>query len=143
MINKNTYFKVLGGFVGTVDWMGDDSAIAQAARVSYGKGTKKTSDDRKLIRYLISHEHLSPIEMCVAKFHLRLPIFTARQLAKHRFVSANEISGRYSELPTDFYEPKLDRYKLQSETNKQGSSDKTIPEEELNTFYLNKNIIVF
>jgi thymidylate synthase (FAD) len=134
-MNKNTYFKVLDkGFVGIVDWMGNDEAIVDSARVSYGKNTIKKSGTKELIRYLMRCEHTSPFEQVELKYHLRLPIFVMRQLVRHRCVNLNEVSGRYSELPTDFYEPKLERYKFQSETNKQGSSDKAIPKEKIHEF---------
>lgn len=109
------------GFVRLVDKMGDDEAVVQAARVSYGEGTKKVSDDRGLIRYLMRNWHSSPTEMCELKFHLRLPIFVARQLIRHRTASLNEISGRYSILPEDCYIPDLDRIGEQSTDNKQGT----------------------
>src|SRR3954464_13327340 len=86
------------GFVRLVDYMGDDAAIVQAARVSYGAGTKKRSEDSALIRYLLRHQHTSPFEMVETKFHIKAPIFVARQWVRHRTASANEISGRYSIL---------------------------------------------
>ena len=118
--DKN-YVPVLDhGFVGLVDHMGDDSAIAQAARVSYGKGTKSVQTDRGLIRYLMRHEHTTPFEMCEVKFHLKLPIFVMRQLVRHRTASLNEYSARYSEITDEFYLPNLENLKPQSTTNKQG-----------------------
>jgi thymidylate synthase (FAD) len=118
--DKN-YIPVLDhGFVGLVDHMGDDSAIAQAARVSYGKGTKSVQTDRGLIRYLMRHEHTTPFEMCEVKFHLKLPIFVMRQLVRHRTASLNEYSARYSEITDEFYLPHPENLKPQSTTNKQG-----------------------
>jgi len=118
--DKN-YVPVLDhGFVGLVDHMGDDSAIAQAARVSYGKGTKSVQTDRGLIRYLMRHEHTTPFEMCEVKFHLKLPIFVMRQLVRHRTASLNEYSARYSEITDEFYLPNPENLKPQSTTNKQG-----------------------
>jgi thymidylate synthase (FAD) len=110
------------GFVKLVDHMGDDHAIAQAARVSTQKHDKeKAKNDRSLIRYLMKHRHTSPFEMVEFKFHTRHPIFVARQWIRHRTASVNEVSGRYSELPTDYYIPKSDRLSYQSKMNKQGS----------------------
>lgn len=117
------------GFVRLVDMMprvvptGEtaDSAVVQAARVSYGQGTKKSSEDRALIRYLLRHDHGTPIEMIQWKFHVKLPIFVARQWIRHRISSYNEMSARYSEMPEQFYLPPAERVKVQSSTNKQGS----------------------
>lgn len=100
------------GFVRVVDYMGDDSAIVQAARVSYGKGTRQVSEDRGLIRYLMRHRHSTPFEMCEIKFHVKLPIFVARQWIRHRTANVNEYSARYSILDREFYVP--DREYLQS-----------------------------
>ena len=108
------------GFVRLVEVMGTDDAIVQAARVSYGEGTKSVSNDRALIRYLIRHRHTSPIEMCEVKFHIKLPIFVMRQLVRHRTASINEYSGRYSIMSDDFYIPEFEYLKPQSQTNKQG-----------------------
>ena len=108
------------GFVGLVDFMGSDSAITQAARVSYGKGTKKISDDRNLIRYLMRHRHTTPFEMCEVKFHIRLPIFIMRQWIRHRTASVNEYSARYSIMDDEFYIPEPDYLQFQSRDNKQG-----------------------
>ncbi len=110
------------GFVGLVDHMGDDAAICQAARVSYGAGTKSVSDDRGLIRYLLRHHHTSPLEMCEVKLHMKLPIFVARQLVRHRTANINEYSGRYSEMPDEFYIPSFEDMQPQSKTNNQGRS---------------------
>lgn len=114
------------GFVRLIDYMGDDGAIVQAARVSYGKGTKTPSDDRSLIRYLMRHRHTTPFEMCEIKFHVKLPIFVARQWMRHRMSSYNEVSGRYSVVRDEFYLPGVERFTRQSESNSQGSSDKII-----------------
>ena len=108
------------GFVGLVDHMGSDDAIVQAARVSYGQGTKAVQTDRGLIRYLMRHEHSTPFEMCEVKFHLKLPIFVMRQLVRHRTASLNEYSARYSVITDEFYVPEAANLKAQSTTNKQG-----------------------
>lgn len=110
-----------GGFIRVVDYMGNDDAIVQAARVSYGAGTKEVKDDEQLIKYLIHHNHMSPFEMCEIKFHIKLPIFVARQLLRHRTASVNEISARYSIIASEFHIPDSDRIQLQSKANKQGS----------------------
>jgi thymidylate synthase (FAD) len=102
-----------------IDCMGDDSSIVQAARVSYGKGTKTPSDDRALIRYLMRHKHNTPFEMVEFKFRIKCPIFIARQLMRHRTASINEISARYSIIENDYYIPSP--FRTQSSTNKQGS----------------------
>ena len=115
------------GFVRLIDVMGDDNCIADAARVSYGKGTRTASDNRALIRYLVRHKHTSPLEMVEVKFHLKLPIFIMRQLVRHRTASLNEYSGRYSIMTEDCYEPSDEYLKPQSQTNKQGS-DGEFPE---------------
>lgn len=121
--DKN-YVPVLDhGFVGLVDHMGSDAAIVQAARVSYGAGTKQVQDDRNLIRYLMRHEHTTPFEMCEVKFHIKLPIFVMRQLVRHRTASMNEYSARYSVLTDEFYIPELDQILPQSTTNKQGREE--------------------
>jgi thymidylate synthase (FAD) len=111
-----------------VDWMGDDTSIVQAARVSYGKGTKSVSEDTALIRYLMRNMHTSPFEMVEFKFHVKLPIFVARQWIRHRTANVNEYSGRYSEMPDEFYLPQPDQIRSQSSTNKQGRSSETIPQ---------------
>lgn len=108
------------GFVGLVDYMGSDKSIVQAARVSYGKGTKKISEDRGLIRYLFRHHHTTPIEMIEVKFHAKMPIFVARQWIRHRTANVNEYSARYSEMPDEFYLPELEDMAPQSKSNKQG-----------------------
>ena len=108
------------GFVRLVDSMGGDNAIVQAARVSYGKGTTKQSQDRGLIRYLMRHRHSTPFEMVEFKFHAKMPIFVARQWVRHRTANINEYSLRYSEARDDFYFPELENIKFQSSINKQG-----------------------
>ena len=108
------------GFVRLIDYMGDDTAIVQAARVSYGKGTKSVSNDRGLIRYLIRNRHTSPFEMCELKLHVKLPIFVARQWIRHRTANVNEISARYSVLDKEFYLPDSAQMAVQSKNNKQG-----------------------
>ncbi len=111
------------GFVRVVDYMGDDEAIVQAARVSYGRGSKRRRRDRGLIRYLMRHWHTTPFEMCEIKLHVKLPIFVARQWIRHRTASVNEYSARYSVLDHEFYVPARDRLQAQSTLNSQGSGD--------------------
>ncbi len=111
------------GFVRVVDYMGTDSAIVQAARVSYGKGTKKTREDEGLIRYLLRHRHTTPFEMCEMKFHIKLPIFVARQWIRHRTANVNEYSGRYSIMDKEFYVPSPEHLAAQSTSNRQGRGD--------------------
>lgn len=108
------------GFVRVVDYMGADSAVVQAARVSYGRGTRKTSDDRGLIRYLMRHWHTTPFEMCEIKLHVKLPIFVARQWVRHRMSSINELSARYSVLDREFYVPDESVIGVQDMANRQG-----------------------
>lgn len=108
------------GFVRVVDYMGDDNAIVQAARVSYGKGTKQVSEDRGLIRYLMRHWHSTPFEMCEIKLHVKLPMFVARQWIRHRTANVNEYSARYSILDREFYVPAAEHLSAQSLTNRQG-----------------------
>ena len=116
-------FNVLDhGFVRVIDYMGDDTSIVQAARVSYGKGTKKLNQDQSLINYLLSHKHSTPFEMNEIKFHIKLPIFVARQWIRHRTANVNEYSARYSILDKEFYIPKSADLKPQSKTNNQGRS---------------------
>lgn len=110
------------GFVRVVDYMGDDAAVVQAARVSYGRGTRKVSEDRGLIRYLMRHWHTTPFEMCEIKLHVKLPIFVARQWIRHRTANVNEYSARYSILDREFYIPERDQVAPQSDLNKQGRS---------------------
>ncbi len=111
------------GFVRVIDYMGDDSAIVQAARVSYGKGTKKVNEDQGLINYLMRHRHTTPFEMCEIKFHIKLPIFVARQWIRHRTANVNEYSARYSILDKEFYIPKPEQLASQSISNRQGRGD--------------------
>lgn len=118
------------GFVYLVDYMGDDSAIVQSARVSYGKGTKKVSEDRGLIRYLMRHSHTTPFEMVELKFHAKMPIFVARQWVRHRTANINEYSGRYSVMLDEFYVPDAAQLKKQSATNRQGRSDDNLTMEQ-------------
>ena len=126
-------FKVLyHGFIRVVDYMGDDSSIVQAARVSYGKGTKKLNQDKSLINYLISHRHSTPFEMNEIKFHVKLPIFVARQWIRHRTANVNEYSARYSILDKEFYIPKDKDLKPQSKSNNQGRSGKLSVDEAKN-----------
>ncbi len=108
------------GFVRVIDYMGDDAAVVQAARVSYGRGTRRVSEDRGLIRYLMRHRHTTPFEMCEIKYHVKLPIFVARQWIRHRTANVNEYSARYSILDKEFYIPAPDQLATQSATNRQG-----------------------
>ena len=108
------------GFVRVVDYMGNDTSVVQAARVSYGKGTKRVSEDRDLINYLMRHRHTTPFEMAEIKLHIKLPIFVARQWIRHRTASVNEYSARYSVLDKEFYVPETDQLAPQSGTNRQG-----------------------
>lgn len=108
------------GFVRVVDYMGDDAAVVQAARVSYGKGTRSVSSDEGLIRYLMRHAHSTPFEMCEIKLHVKLPVFVARQWIRHRTASVNEYSARYSVLDREFYIPAPEHLAAQSATNNQG-----------------------
>lgn len=116
------------GFVRVIDYMGNDSAIVQAARVSYGKGTKKRTEDRGLIQYLLRHSHTTPFEMCEIKFHVKLPIFVARQWIRHRTANVNEYSARYSILDKEFYIPSPEHLAVQSSTNRQGRGETLSPE---------------
>lgn len=125
------------GFVRLVDYMGGDSAIVQAARVSYGEGTKTISEDRGLIRYLMRHEHTSPFEMVETKFHCKMPIFVARQWVRHRTASLNEVSGRYSVMKDEFYIPSPEQVNFQSSNNKQGRSDETFSPEDTERILFN------
>ncbi|GAB5387598.1 MAG: FAD-dependent thymidylate synthase [Alphaproteobacteria bacterium] len=111
------------GFVRVIDYMGDDEAVVQAARVSYGKGTKHGSSDRGLIRYLMRHRHSTPFEMCEIKFHIKLPIFIARQWIRHRTANVNEYSARYSILDREFYIPAPEQMAQQSQINNQGRGE--------------------
>jgi thymidylate synthase (FAD) len=111
------------GFIRVIDYMGDDAAIVQAARVSYGKGTKAVNQDRGLIRYLMRHWHSTPFEMCEIKFHIKLPIFIARQWIRHRTANVNEYSARYSILDKEFYIPQIGQLAPQSAANHQGRAE--------------------
>ena len=117
------------GFVRVVDYMGDDAAVVQAARVSYGRGTRKVSEDRGLIRYLMRHWHSTPFEMCEIKLHVKLPIFVARQWIRHRTANVNEYSGRYSILDREFYIPAPENLAAQSAVNRQGRDGALPPEQ--------------
>ncbi|MDN3567455.1 FAD-dependent thymidylate synthase [Paeniroseomonas aquatica] len=108
------------GFVRVVDYMGDDAAVVQAARVSYGRGTRAANEDRGLIRYLMRHWHSTPFEMCEIKYHVKLPIFIARQWIRHRTANVNEYSARYSILDREFYLPAPEQLAAQSSDNRQG-----------------------
>lgn len=111
------------GFVRVVDYMGDDSAVVQAARVSYGRGTRRALEDEGLIRYLMRHHHSTPFEMCEIKFHVKLPIFVARQWIRHRTANVNEYSARYSILDKDYYLPSPEQLAKQSTNNRQGRGE--------------------
>ena len=112
------------GFVKLLDVMGNDEEVENAARLSYGTGTRKVSQTRNLIRYLMRHKHTSPFEMCEVKFHIKLPIFVMRQLVRHRTASLNEYSGRYSIMSNEYYLPEADYLQKQSKTNNQGRDEK-------------------
>ena len=111
------------GLVRVIDYMGDDGAIVQAARVSYGRGTKAVSNDEGLIRYLMRHWHSTPFEMCEVKFHVKLPVFVARQWIRHRTANVNEYSARYSILDREFYIPAPEQLAAQSKVNNQGRGE--------------------
>jgi len=115
------------GFIYLVDAMGGDPSIVQAARVSYGLGTKSVHEDRGLIRYLMRHDHTTPFEMVELKFHVKMPIFVARQWIRHRTASVNEYSGRYSVMPDEFYVPEAEHVTVQSTGNRQGGGDQVPP----------------
>ncbi len=117
------------GFVRVIDYMGDDAAVVQAARVSYGRGTRAANEDRGLIRYLMRHRHSTPFEMCEIKFHVKLPIFIARQWIRHRTANVNEYSARYSILDREFYIPAPDQLAAQSTANRQGRGEVLAGEE--------------
>ena len=128
------------GFVRLVDSMGGDNAIVQAARVSYGKGTSKLSQDRGLIRYLMRHRHSTPFEMVEFKFHCKMPIFVARQWVRHRTANINEYSLRYSEARDEFYYPDPEHIQFQSALNKQGRMGEVTPELKLKVLNYFKEI---
>jgi thymidylate synthase (FAD) len=124
-------FEVLDhGFVRVVDYMGNDSSVVQAARVSYGSGTKKINADTALINYLIAHRHTTPLEMCEIKFHIKLPVFVARQWIRHRTASVNEYSARYSIMEDEFYIPKAQHLSAQSKINHQGRDETKVLNEQ-------------
>ena len=129
------------GFVRLVDYMGSDQSIVQAARVSYGGGTKSVREDRGLIRYLLRHDHTTPFEMVVLKFHIKAPIFVVRQWIRHRTASVNEESARYSIVREEFHEPSREDIGFQSKDNKQGRSPEPVPQEIVDRFlaYLKEN----
>jgi thymidylate synthase (FAD) len=117
------------GFVRLVDYLGGDARIVQAARVSYGEGTKTVREDKALIDYLLRNRHTSPFEQVIFTFHVKMPIFVARQWIRHRTARLNEISGRYSVMRDEFYVPRAHEVRFQGQHNKQGSSDTEVPEE--------------
>jgi len=119
------------GFVRVIDYMGNDAAIVQAARVSYGSGTKQVRQDKGLINYLVRHRHTTPLEMCEIKFHIKLPIFIARQWIRHRTANVNEYSARYSILAKEFYIPERENLAAQSKINNQGRGE-VLGDEEAN-----------
>ncbi len=129
-------FKVLNhGFVRLVDYLGSDARIVEAARVSYGPGTKTAREDKGLIDYLIRHRHTSPLEQVVFTFHVKMPIFVARQWVRHRTARMNEISGRYSIMRDEFYVPDPQHVHYQSESNRQGRDEnKAVPPEDIEKF---------
>ena len=122
------------GFVRLVDYMGSDQSIVQAARVSYGAGTKSVREDRGLIRYLMRHDHTTPFEMVVLKFHIKAPIFVIRQWIRYRTASVNEESARYSIMKEEFHEPAWEDVGFQSKDNKQGRSSEEMPQELVQRF---------
>src|SRR4051794_27402978 len=127
------------GFVRVIDYMGDDGAIVQAARVSYGRGTRRVSEDRGLINYLMRHRHTTPFEMCEIKYHVKLPIFVARQWIRHRTANVNEYSARYSILDNEFYLPRPEQLAAQSKANRQGRDAVIAGKEAERVFSLLKN----
>lgn len=118
------------GFIRVIDYMGNDTSIVQAARVSYGAGTKQTSQDQNLISYLMRHAHTTPFEMCDIKLHIKLPIFVARQWIRHRTASVNEYSGRYSIMSDEYYIPSAAHLCPQSLNNKQGRAGQELSAEQ-------------
>ncbi len=124
------------GFVRAIDYMGDDGAIVQAARVSYGRGTRKVSEDAGLINYLMRHRHTTPFEMCEIKYHVKLPIFVARQWIRHRTANVNEYSARYSILDNEFYIPAPEHLAAQLAANRQGRAEPLAGEEAARVFEL-------
>lgn len=143
MIKEHNTQKVLkDGFVRLVDVMGDDSSIVQAARISYGKGTKTPSEDEQLIRYLMKHEHLTPFEMAEMKFHIRLPMDIMRQLVRHRTANINEYSTRYSEAIESYNSTDISEWRKQSKENKQGSENGNSIEESKREIFTFQEILV-
>ena len=140
---ENSLYKVFPvldhGLVRVIDYMGDDDAIVQAARVSYGAGTKKAQDDNSLIRYLMRHWHSTPFEMCEIKFHIKLPVFVARQWIRHRTANVNEYSARYSILDKEFYIPDPSNLAAQSKINNQGRGEVLESEEAQRVLEILKN----
>jgi thymidylate synthase (FAD) len=126
------------GFVRVVDYMGDDSSIVQAARVSYGRGTKRAQDDAGLIAYLMRHRHTTPFEMCEIKYHVKLPIFVARQWIRHRTANVNEYSARYSILDKEYYVPAPEQLAAQSQANRQGRGEVLTGDEAARVLHLLK-----
>ena len=126
------------GFIRVIDYMGDDSSIVQSARVSYGKGTKKISNDKGLIKYLMRHRHSTPFEMCEIKYHIKLPIFIARQWIRHRTANVNEYSARYSINDKEFYIPSAENLAAQSAINNQGRGDALTDDEASNVIQILK-----
>src|SRR5690242_9118139 len=124
------------GFIRVIDYMGDDGAIVQAARVSYGRGTRRVSEDAGLIRYLMRHRHSTPFEMCEIKYHVKLPIFVARQWIRHRTANVNEYSARYSILDREFYLPAPEHLAAQSSVNRQGRGDVLTGDEATHVLHL-------
>lgn len=118
---QNEYSVLDKGFLRLVDHMGNDASIVQAARVSYGGGTKSPEEDRNLVRYLMRHAHWTPFEMVTFKFHVKAPLFVVQQWLRHRTASINQLSYRYTEVKEEFYEPQVHEIRAQSTTNKQGS----------------------
>ena len=127
------------GFVRVIDYMGDDSSVVQSARVSYGKGTKKISNDKGLIKYLMRHRHSTPFEMCEIKFHIKLPIYIARQWIRHRTANVNEYSARYSILDKEFYIPSAENLAAQSQINNQDRRNALTDDEASNVIQILKN----
>jgi thymidylate synthase (FAD) len=127
------------GFVRVIDYMGNDAAIVQAARVSYGSGTKQVSQDAGLINYLMRHWHSTPFEMCEIKYHVKLPIFVARQWIRHRTANVNEYSARYSVLDKEFYTPDAANLAAQSVINNQGRGEILSPDQAAHVLHLLKS----
>jgi thymidylate synthase (FAD) len=127
------------GFIRVIDYMGDDAAIVQAARVSYGTGTKKVNEDAGLINYLMRHRHSTPFEMCEIKFHVKLPIFVARQWIRHRTANVNEYSARYSIMDREFYIPQPEQLAAQATSNRQGKGELLQGDEAKRVFELLKS----